>query len=37
MNAIKIPESISNQINFNKLFSMKPKENNDVLVYNKDT
>ena len=37
MQSTKLPEKLIETINFKKLFSMKPKENNDVLVYNKKT
>ena len=37
MQSIKLPTSVSNQINFQELFSLKPKNNNDVLVFNKET
>ena len=37
MKSTKLPHGLIEKINFNQLFSMKPKENNDVLVYNKKT
>ena len=37
MENIKLPETLTNNLKFNELFALKPKENNDVLVFNKET
>lgn len=37
MKSIQLPKEISQKINFQELFKLKPEQNNDVLVFNKKT